>query len=148
MTAAKPENRGLKEELFNSIDRTIREMPALQNLKIFLKYIAPGRAGFEMQVSPGFSNSRGTLHGGVIAAFADTVMGYAGISLDLMLVTLEMNLNYFAPAGLGERLDAEGWVIHAGKNTVVAEAEIRDSGKRLVAKSRGTYFPVGKISEL
>mgnify|MGYP005851408367 CR=1 FL=1 len=145
MTAARPENRGLGEALFDTIDKT---MPALQNMKISLKYIAPGRAGFEMQVSPGFSNSRGTAHGGVIAAFADTVMGYAGISLDLMLVTLEMNLNYFAPAGLGEKLEAEGWVVHAGRTTVVAEAEIRDSGRRLVAKSRGTYFPVGRISEL
>ena len=117
-------------------------------MNIKLKYIAPKRAGFEMTVDPGFANSIGTAHGGLIAAFADTVMGYAGISLDLALVTLEMNLNYFASVKIGEKITADAKVIHAGKTTVVAEAKVYNSSKKLVSKSRGTYFPVGKISEL
>lgn len=142
------DNRGLEEGLFRTIVKTVQEMPALKNMKITLRQIAPGKAGFEMLIDPGYSNSRGTAHGGLIASFADTAMGYAGISLDLMLVTLEMNLNYFASVKVGERIFADAEVVHNGRTTVVAEAKIYDSGNRIISKSRGTYFPVGKISEM
>lgn len=141
-------NRGLDEELFDTLSKTVREMPALRNMNISLKQIAPGSVVFEMYVAPGYSNTIGTAHGGLIASLADTAMGYSGISQDLMLVTLEMNLNYFATVKVGETVTAEAEVIYAGRKTVVAEARIYDSGRRLVAKSRGTYSPVGKLSEL
>lgn len=142
------ENRGLEEKLFKTVVRTIQEMPALQKMGIRVAYLAPGRAGFEMTVDPGYSNTRGTAHGGLIAAFVDTVMGYAGITLDLMLVTLEMNINYFLSVKVGERVTAESEVLHAGRKTVVTEAKVFDSRNRLVSKSRGTYFPVDKISNI
>ena len=141
------ENRGLEEELFKKIVHHSKNMQALRNLNITLKYLAPGRAGSEMVVDRCYSNSRGTAHGGIIATFVDTVMGFACITLDLLLVTLEMNLNYFAPVQIGEKISAEAEVIHAGKTTVVAEAVVYNSSKKIVSKSRGTFFPVGKISE-
>ncbi|NPV90124.1 MAG: PaaI family thioesterase [Firmicutes bacterium] len=141
-------NQGLDEGLFKVLLRTVQEMPALKNLNISLKRISPGRVVFEMDIGPGYSNTIGTAHGGVIASLADTAMGYAGISLDQMLVTLEMNLNYFATVKVGERVIAEAEVIYAGKKTVVAEAGIYDSRRRLVAKSRGTYSPVGRLTEI
>lgn len=148
MIECQVENKGLDEKLFNTILKTILDMPALQNMNIVPKYLAPGKAGFEMTVDPTYSNSRGTAHGGLIAALVDTTMGYAGICLDLMLVTLEMNLNYFASVNVGEKIFADGEVIHAGRTTVVAEARVYDSKNKLVTKSRGTYFPVGKMSEI
>jgi acyl-CoA thioesterase len=141
-------NQGLDAELFDILVRTVQEMPALQNMKISLKRVSPGVVVFEMEVAPDYSNSIGTAHGGLIAALADTAMGYSGISLDQMLVTLEMNLNYFATVKVGEKVTAEAEVINAGKKTVVAEARIYNSGRRLVAKSRGTYSPVGRLTEL
>jgi uncharacterized protein (TIGR00369 family) len=141
------ENRGLAEQLFWKIVKDIEEMPALQKMNIKLKYLAPGGAGFEMYIDPDYANSRRTAHGGLIASLMDTVMGYAGISLDLKLVTVEMNLNYFAAVKIGEVITAEAKVIHAGKTTVVAEAEVYNAQKELVSKSRGTYFPVGKVTE-
>lgn len=142
------ENRGLEEQLFRKIVKDIEEMPALQKMNIKLKYLAPGGAGFEMYIDPAYANSRRTAHGGLIASLMDTVMGYAGISLNLQLVTVEMNLNYFNAAKIGEVITAEARVIHAGKITVVAEAEVYNTEKELVSKSRGTYFPVGKVTEL
>lgn len=139
------ENRGLDEKLFRKIVEHSQNIKALKNMNITLKYVAPNKAGFEMTAAEEYSNSRGTVHGGVIATFADTVMGFAGISLGFMLVTLEMNLNYFAPVKIGETLTAEAEVIHAGQKTVVAEANMYNGSNKLVSKSRGTYIPVGRL---
>jgi uncharacterized protein (TIGR00369 family) len=134
------ENRGIDEGLFHQTLAKLRDTPACQTMDIRVKYLGKGTAGLKMSVSHEFQNSQGLLHGGFIAALADTAMGYSIVTLGFRIVTLDLNLNYFAPALMGTELSAEANVLHVGKNTIVAEAALYNSDKKLVAKSRGTFF--------
>ncbi len=140
MNGFETENRGVEDNLFREIVTAMQNIPVYDTTNITVKYLEPGIAGAEMVVAKEFENSRGLLHGGFIAALADTVMGLSMLTLGSKGVTLDLNINYLAPVQIGTKLLAEGHVLHAGKNTLVAEASVYDSDKVLVAKSRGTFF--------
>lgn len=91
-----------------------------------------------------FGNTSNHAHGGVIAALVDTAMGLSVATHGFTVVTMEMNINYLSPVNVGDDLIASGYVIHLGKNTAVAEAEVYNFKKSLVAKSHGifTFRPV------
>ena len=134
------ENRGIDDKLFNKVLMQFDSTPACHTMGIRVKYLGQGTAGLTMTVTKELINSLGVIHGGYVAALADTAMGYAIITLGLKVLTLDLNLNYLAPALLGTELRAEASVLHAGKNTVVSEATLHDSDNKLVSKSRGTFF--------
>lgn len=140
MNELMPENRGIDEKLFTAILTAMRDIPVLKTTHTTVKHLGAGNAGIEMKVVQDFENSRGLLHGGLIATLADTVMGLSMLTLNYRGVTLELNINYLAPVQIGEKLTAQGQVIHAGQNTLVAEASVYNHEEVLVAKSRGTFF--------
>lgn len=140
MSMARTHNQGLNEEIFSYIVNGIQKSVALNNFKISIAYLAPGKAGLKMDVGEEYSNSRGTAHGGIIAALVDSSMGISIITLGFRVMTLELNLNYLAPVKIGDQLSSEGRVVHIGKNTAVAEAEVFNCDQNLIAKSRGTFF--------
>jgi acyl-CoA thioesterase len=133
-------NNGIDAELFRKILDRLHNMPACQTMGISIEYLGQGTAGLKMTVSKELVNSQGALHGGLIAALADTAMGYSIFTLNCIIVTLDLNINYLAPALMGTELTAEAYVLHAGKNTIVSEATLHNSNNTLVAKSRGTFF--------
>ncbi len=139
MNKYQAENRGINEELFDELYRAFIESPSLLTMDMHLLYIGSGTAGIKMSAQYDYSTVAGRLHGGIIATLADTAMGWAVISLGRPCVTVEMNLNYVAPVFQGTEMIAHAKVIHAGKNTVITEAELSAQGT-LVAKSRGTFF--------
>ena len=58
----------------------------------------------------------GRIHGGTIATLADTVMGDAVIcATGRYCRTMDINITYLAPVFEGNKLIAEGIVIHTGK---------------------------------
>ena len=141
------ENRGIDEELFKTIIANTKSGRALEFFGISIKYLAEGRAVAEVSVKEDYSNSQGIAHGGITATLVDTVMGVAIFTLNRRVVTLEMNLNYLAPARAGDTLTAEARVVHKGSNTAVSEAEVYNQQKTLVAKSRGTFFIRSQIQQ-
>ena len=81
----------------------------------------------------------GTCHGGVIAAFADTVMGSALYSTGAAAsATIEMNINFLEPVMAGQVLTGRGEVLRKGKTTAVIRADLF-VGDTMVAAARGTY---------
>ncbi|NLO22450.1 MAG: PaaI family thioesterase [Syntrophomonadaceae bacterium] len=136
----KIENRGIDQGLFLEIVQAMDDIPVVQSTKMRIKYLQAGGAGVEMLVIRDFENSRGLLHGGLIATLADTAMGLSMLSLNIRGLTLELNINYLAPVEIGSRLTAQARVIHAGENSLVVEADVYDQRQNLVAKSRGTFF--------
>ncbi|NPV89979.1 MAG: PaaI family thioesterase [Firmicutes bacterium] len=137
------ENRGIDEELFEAIIAKTQSGRALEFFGIDLKYLAEGAVVAGMTIKEEHSNTQGISHGGLAAALVDTVMGLAVFTLNRRVVTLEMNLNYVAPARVGATLTAEARVVHRGSNTAVSEAEVHDDRGELVVKSRGTFFIIG-----
>lgn len=84
-----------------------------------------------------------TAHGGVIASLVDSAIAVALISTasdDEQAVTIEMNVNFVAPAREG-LLTAEGRLFQRGKVIVAGEAEVRDERGGLVAKGTATCIP-------
>ena len=66
------------------------------------------------------------MHGGAIAAIADTACGYAALSLmapGTGILTAEFKVNLLAPAR-GERLVAQGRVVKPGRLLTVAQGEV------------------------
>jgi 1,4-dihydroxy-2-naphthoyl-CoA hydrolase len=77
----------------------------------------------------------GSLHGGTLMAFADTV-GAAATVLNLppgaTTTTLESKTNFFA-AGRAGTIRAEATPLHRGKRTMVWQTRITDEGGRLLS---------------
>ena len=105
--------------------------------------LGKGRCLITCPVNSDLLNSFGYVHGGVTAALADICMGLAVATHGRKTLTAELTVNYFAPAGGGEVLNAEGRVVHQGGVLLVAECSIRGSDNRLVAIGKGLYMGRG-----
>lgn len=89
-------------------------------------------------------NSAGNLQGGVMAAFADAVLGGAAaahLPEQHYPALAEMKLSIFRPAPAGTKLTGTGTILKRGKRVLFAEAEITDAGGRLIAKASATEIP-------
>ncbi|MBU4433722.1 MAG: PaaI family thioesterase [Alphaproteobacteria bacterium] len=91
------------------------------------------------------TNSRGALHGGLIAALADNAMGLScGVRLTALdipfggLVTLTLSVDYLDAARLGQWLEFDTDFIKPGKSLCFAEATVRADGKP-VARAHATF---------
>ena len=89
-------------------------------------------------------NSAGNLQGGVMAAFADALLGgatAAHLPEEQYPALAEMNISIFRPAPAGTKLIGKGTVLKRGKRVLFAEAEISDPDGKLVAKASATEIP-------
>lgn len=91
-------------------------------------------------------NSRGFLHGGVIAALADNAMGLScGKSLPSVegLVTISLNVDYLGTARTGQWLQIEPRVLRTGKSMAFADAIVAADGQ-VVARASATFRVLGQ----
>jgi 1,4-dihydroxy-2-naphthoyl-CoA hydrolase len=95
---------------------------------------APDRVVAELAFRDPLATLGGSVHGGTLMAFADTV-GAAATFLNLpagaATTTLESKTNFFA-AGRGGTLRAEATPLHRGKRTMVWQTRITDERGRLL----------------
>ncbi len=99
---------------------------------------------FAWTVPEAYCNSAGTAQGGVLAAFADAVLGAAcapHLPADHYPALAEMKISILRPAPAGARLTARGRVLRRGRRVLFVEAEIADAAGTLVAKASGTEIP-------
>jgi uncharacterized protein (TIGR00369 family) len=86
-------------------------------------------------------NSRGLLHGGVIAALADNAMGLScGLSLPSVqgLVTVSLAVDYAGSAKIGQWLQIEPRVLKTGKSMGFADALVTADGA-VIARASATF---------
>jgi uncharacterized protein (TIGR00369 family) len=92
----------------------------------------------EREVDP-----RGNVHGGVIATILDTAMGYAVHSLLAdgdAFATTELRTSYRRPVTVAAGpLRVEAGVLHAGRETALAEGRVVDAEGRLFAHATATW---------
>ncbi len=99
---------------------------------------------FTWKVPHEYCNSAGNLQGGILAAFADAVLGAATaahLPEDEYPALAEMKISIFRPAPAGMLLVGDGYVLKRGQRVVFAEAEITDDDGNLIAKASGTEIP-------
>ena len=116
-------------------------IPFVEHLGIQLTEVSRERATIVLERRPELLNSWGSTHGGVIMTMLDYVMSAAvrgHYANDNSVLTVDLSLG-FMNAALGERILAEGRVLHSGKSTAFCEAEARDDGGKLLAKALGTF---------
>ncbi len=91
-----------------------------------LSSIEPGRVVISMPFSAHLSQQHGVVHAGAITSIVDSACGYAALTLmpeHAAVLTSEFKINLLAPAA-GERFEAEGRVLRAGKRVHVAMGEV------------------------
>ena len=110
---------------------------AAQGLGMEIKDVGPGTATLTMSVRPDMVNSHGTCHGGFIFAVADSTFAYACNSFNHRAVAAGVDINFLAPAHLGDRLVARGAARHQGGRSGVYDIEVTNQDGRLIAVFRG-----------
>lgn len=105
-----------------------------------------GRAVLRMRVRERHKQTHGVVHGGVLAALADTAGGlatYMVVPRGTRIATVEMKINYLEAVAKGT-LIAEARVIRRGKHLAIVDCDVRDEKGKLVAKSLMT-FSIGPL---
>ncbi|MDH4223794.1 MAG: PaaI family thioesterase [candidate division Zixibacteria bacterium] len=89
-----------------------------------------------------FQGYKGILHGGIISSLLDEVMIKAVIARNFLVVTAEIEVKFIKPARIGEKLFLEGKVVEEKGKIFVAEGEVRNAKKEIVATGKGKFFRV------
>jgi uncharacterized protein (TIGR00369 family) len=95
-----------------------------------------------LKVTPNLLTTTGTVHGGTLMAFADTI-GAAGTVANLepeqSTATLESKTNFFAACGSGV-IRAEATPLHKGRRTHVWQTRISDEAGKLLSLTTQTQM--------
>jgi 1,4-dihydroxy-2-naphthoyl-CoA hydrolase len=105
--------------------------------------VGPGTMKATLPVRPGLLTPFGNLHGGVLAALCDHVLGtvcYPVIPRGAWAATTEFKLNYMAPVSGGD-LEATATIVALSKRTAVVRIEVVNDG-RIVCAAQGTVLVV------
>jgi len=101
-----------------------------------------GRVVLRMPVDERHLQVHRVVHGGVLAALADTAGGlatYMAYPRGVRVATIEMKINYLEAIEDGT-VEADGRVVRRGKHIAVVDCDVWDSDRRLVGKSLMTFF--------
>ncbi|MBI3406269.1 MAG: PaaI family thioesterase, partial [Acidobacteria bacterium] len=131
----------LAHEAVRALARGLRLSAATRMFGFELDAAEPGRAVLRMKIGSRHRQLHGVVHGGVLAALADTAAAlacYLVLPRGTRLATIEMKINYLEPVAQGI-LRAEGRLLRKGKSFCVAKCDIRDPENRMVATSLLTF---------
>jgi uncharacterized protein (TIGR00369 family) len=101
-----------------------------------------GSLEFAYTVRKEMTNPAGTLHGGVIAAIMDDIMGATMYSLEEthFKITVNLSVDYFYPAREGEKVIARSSVIKEGNTLLNAACELYHENGKLMARGSSNLF--------
>lgn len=93
----------------------------------------------EVEVVPSLMNPNRTLHGGVVAAVADTIAiyGCAHVYKVSSLSTVNLNVSFLRPVKSGV-VTAKGRMLSKGKNVSIWKVEVFDDASNTVAEATVT----------
>ena len=92
------------------------------------------------------TNSRGLIHGGLIASLADNSMGYScaqAMGETSSLVTISLAVDFIGSAQLGQWLAAESEAIRTGSTICFAQSLIK-ADDAVIARASATFRVVPK----
>lgn len=125
--------------------RHLKESRAIHMLGFDLEAASHGRAVLRMDARGRHKQLNGVVHGGILAAMADTagaIAAYTTVAKGTALATIELKINYLE-AVPGGRIVADARVLRTGRNFVVTECEIFDQEGKLAAKALLTFGAAG-----
>ena len=101
-----------------------------------------GQAELVVEVRPEITNRRGVVHGGLLTALLDSVLGaavIAGIAPEEWCGTVQIDVQFLEPAR-GPQLTGRARLERRGRRVAMASGEVVDSDGRTVAKAQGTWY--------
>ncbi|MBN2363029.1 PaaI family thioesterase [candidate division WOR-3 bacterium] len=88
-----------------------------------------------------FEGFPGMLHGGIAGTILDEVMFWASfVKMQIMTVTMSMELKYKLPVSLDREYKARGKVVGIKRRSVICESSIEDGDKTVYCLAKGVYF--------
>lgn len=119
----------------------MKDSQAIAHLGFDVEKVEKGRAIFQLDVRAHHKQIHGVVHGGILAALADTtaaIAAYTTVPRGTEIATVELKINYLEPVP-GGRIKADARVLRTGRNFVVAECEIINEDGSLAAKALLTF---------
>lgn len=126
----------------------VNQFGADNNMK--LSIIEPGKIAYKMEVMPKHLATPTAIHGGMISAMMDAVLGVAALSVvaqdNKIVSTVEFKISFLNPAFLGDVLTGFGSVDKKGNRIIYASGEIKNQDNKIIAKALGTLnaYPIEK----
>jgi uncharacterized protein (TIGR00369 family) len=142
-----PQSQSLKSKAVERLAaeemrRRLRENQITNHLGFALIVAERGKVVLRMRVGKKHLQVHGVVHGGVLAALADTAGGlatYMAAPLGTRVATIEMKINYLE-AVEGGSVTAEAIVVRIGRHVAVVDCDITDDAHRLVGTALMTFF--------
>jgi uncharacterized protein (TIGR00369 family) len=109
--------------------------------------LEPGKSHLEVDVQKKHLQPYGIVHGGVYSSLVDAAGFWAAYTLregSEGMTTIEMKLNYLAPAADG-RFIATGKSIKNGKRICLSEATVRDREGKILAHGTVTLMVIESL---
>jgi uncharacterized protein (TIGR00369 family) len=125
--------------------RSLKQSRAIRLLGFEAEAVEVGHAILRMDARLRHTQLNGVVHGGILAALADTAGGmaaYTTVAPGTALATIELKINYLE-AVPGGRIRADARVLRAGRNFIVCECEVFDARGALAAKALLTFGAAG-----
>lgn len=121
----------------------------MQLLKINIDEVHCGGATVSMPIDFDIHTNHWLgVHGGALAALADSVTGITGASVGEVVQTLSFNINFISNLpGTGTAIVASQ-IKHHGQTTMVITAEMTDEQHNLLATITTTMFIAGHFNEI
>lgn len=130
-----------------AIAKIVNKSPYFSLLSMEIKDLDWGTSILEIQLDEKHIQPFGFVHGGAIASLVDAASFWAvfpQVDNGMGLTTVEMKLNYLAPAKAG-RLIGEGRCIKKGKTLALGEAYVRNEDGNLIAHGTTTMMVTSNL---
>jgi uncharacterized protein (TIGR00369 family) len=125
-----------------AVGKKVNGCPYFTLLSMEISTLEWGSSRLEVLVRKKHLQPYGIVHGGVYASLLDAAAfwaAYTQTAEDTGLTTVEMKLNYLAPASEG-RLIARGKCLKSGKTLCLSEASIEDGNGKLLVHGTSTLM--------
>jgi len=139
--------RTLNPEHIRVVAERVNGSPYFRLLSMQIVSLEPGRSLLKAAIEGKHLQPYGIVHGGVYSSMIDAAgfwASYTEIEDPLALTTVEMKLNYLAPAIAGV-FTAEGQVVKTGKTICLSQARIVDQDGRLLAQGTVTMLVIASL---
>ena len=134
----------LNPRYVEAVAKVVNQSPYFSLLSMEIRDLQWGTSLLEIQLAEKHLQPFGFVHGGAMASIMDAATFWAvfpQIEKGLGLTTVEIKVNFLAPAQKGKRV-AKGRCIRLGKTLALGDAEIRNSEGGLVAHGTATMMVV------
>lgn len=134
--------KNLNPAYVEAITKTVNGSPYFNLLSMSVMSLEMGRSMLEIALEKKHLQPFGLVHGGVFSSILDAAAFwavYSEVEETSGMTTVEMKLNYLAPAETG-RLIASGRRIKIGKTLALGQATVTDSDGRQFAFGTATFM--------